>query len=303
MSEPDTTSSGQQETSTPSTAPACPPLPAAWQPFTPRGVAAFSKAGLGRILVLELFVALLGAASLCCLVDLTWFPVIKQAIRNLPASGEIANGRLQWTNSTPVLLASGSRLAIVVDLDETGALGMASDFQIEFGRDKWHVRGLLGALSFPYPKTGTAPFNQTELVPWWGAWSQAILAGLAVFTVTILLVTWAFIASLLTAPAKLITYLANLELAWPGAWKLASAALMPGAFLMTLAVLAYAWSFMDLVQLGFVAIFHLAADLVYLFFGALCLPPKPETIIPKTNPFATEPQEGKSKENNPFSQA
>ncbi len=35
---------------------------AAWEPFTPRGVAAFAGAGFGRLLLVQFIVALLAAA-------------------------------------------------------------------------------------------------------------------------------------------------------------------------------------------------------------------------------------------------
>ena len=65
----------------------------AWEPFTPRGVAAFASAGLGRLLLVQFIVALLAAAAVVWFMDKGCFPVMGAAVQKLPATGEIRSGQ------------------------------------------------------------------------------------------------------------------------------------------------------------------------------------------------------------------
>src|SRR5512137_1455761 len=93
-------------------------LPLAWQPFTLRGVAAFSITGVSRLLLVELFMALLAAAVVCWFLATSWFPVVREGIRQLPATGAIEDGEMKWAGP-PYQLLSERRpfLALLVDLE------------------------------------------------------------------------------------------------------------------------------------------------------------------------------------------
>src|SRR5258708_5871260 len=93
------------------------PLPVAWQPLTPRGVAAFVETSFGRVFLVELFFALLAAASVIWFLHDDWFPTVREAISNLPQRGEIRRGLLNWHEDSPTLLASSRFLSLVVDLE------------------------------------------------------------------------------------------------------------------------------------------------------------------------------------------
>jgi hypothetical protein len=168
------------------------------------------------------------------------------------------------------------------------------------------ISGLLGSVHFPYPKDGVAGFNRRDLVPWWGAWSQAILTCAIAGTAVYLMLVWALLAALYAPAAKTIAYLFNRALSWSGAWRLAGAALMPGAVLLSGAVVLYGWSLVDVVRLGFVAVFHLVVGWVYLFVSTIWLPrAKAAAALPKGNPFsdAAKKDSGNSqdeKDANPF---
>ena len=71
----------------------------AWQPLTVRGVAAFASATLGRLLLVQFIVALLAAGTVVWFLHRAWFPMIGEAIRQLPPQGEIRSGRLDWPGS------------------------------------------------------------------------------------------------------------------------------------------------------------------------------------------------------------
>ena len=148
----------------------------AWQPLTVRGVAAFARASLGRLLLVQFIVALLAAGTVVWFLHKAWFPTIGEAIRRLPPQGEIRSGRLDWQGATPARLAEGRFLAIAVDLDHTGEARSPAHVQVEFGRTDCKVFSLLGYVQGAYPRGWAVAFNRTELGPWWGAWAPAILA-------------------------------------------------------------------------------------------------------------------------------
>src|ERR1051325_2857944 len=106
----------------------------AWQPLTPRGVAAFADAPLRRLLVVQFVFAILAAAAIVWFLTVAWFPAITSAIRQLPERGEIRAGSLDWTAESPQALADNHFLALMVDLDHTGSIRSPAHVQVEFGR-------------------------------------------------------------------------------------------------------------------------------------------------------------------------
>jgi len=257
----------------------------AWEPLTPRGVAAFARAKLGRLLLVQFMVALLVAASVVWFFDDGCFPTISTAIQKLPADGEIRSGKLDWHGDPSKLLAEGKFLAFDVDLAHSGQIHSTSDVQIEFGGDSIRVFSLLpGYSEFFYIPDRGAPFNRTELEPLWGAWEADILF-IAAATVTAgLLASWWALATLYFLPVWLVSFYANRDLNLRASWKLSGAALLPGALLMAAGVLFYDLGFLDLVSLGFVFVAHLALGWIYVFLSQLFLPRIPETAA-KANPF------------------
>src|ERR1017187_811247 len=94
----------------------------AWEPLTPRGVAAFAQARLGRLLLVQFIVAVLTAIAVDCFLDTGCFPTIATAIKQLPDHGEIRATRLNWHGESPELLAEGGFLAFDVDLEHAGQI-------------------------------------------------------------------------------------------------------------------------------------------------------------------------------------
>src|SRR6516162_7860135 len=152
------------------------------EPLTPRGVAAFARAGLSRLLLAQFIVALLAASTVVWFLHSSCFPTVRAAIRQLPASGAIDSGKLDWRGGSPQLLAEGKILAFDVDLKHAGQIHSPADVQIEFGRDSIRIYSLFGYTDFFYVADRTSPFNRTDLEPLWGAWAAEILflAGAAV---------------------------------------------------------------------------------------------------------------------------
>lgn len=268
-------------------------LPIAWQPLTPRGVAAFVETTCGRVVLVELFFALLAAASVVWFLHDDWFPTIREAISHLPSRGEIRQGELKWHEETPTLLAASRFLSFTVDADHTGKEGHEAHVCAEFGRNELRLVSLFGYVPIRYPKNSVIAFNRPELDPWWGAWRPMILAIVALFVIAYLFICWFVLATLYSFVALLIAFFANRKLTWKESWKLSSAALMPGALFLTLAIVAYGMGLIDLIRLGFGFGFHLVIGWAYLGVSPFFLPLHPAVQAQKKNPFGSSAENQK----------
>jgi hypothetical protein len=257
--------------------------PVAWQPLTPRGVAAFGRARLGRLLLAQFVVALLAAGATIWFLHRDWFPAISQAINKLPAEGEIRRGRLEWAGPSHQWLAENRWLALTVDLEHAGNVRSPADVEVEFGRADARIFSLFGFIQVDYPRRDVTPFNQSELVPWWGAWAPPILAMVAAGVVVGLMLSWAALSTLYYLPVWLLALFANKELDLRGAWRLSGAALMPGAFFLIAATAGYGLGVLDLVKLFVAGGVHFIIGWVYLVLGTQGLPRHPEAAA--GNPF------------------
>ncbi|HEX7653378.1 MAG TPA: hypothetical protein VF607_07725 [Verrucomicrobiae bacterium] len=259
----------------------------AWEPVTPHGVAAFARASLERLVVVQSIFALLAAAVVVWLLSAGFFPTVKQAIATLPDQGEITRGQLVFPESaTPPakLLAEGHFLAISLDPDNSHRLRSPAFFQLEFNHDSLVVISLLGELELPYPADQAFYFNRKDLLPAWDAWAPDILGLTAIGLFIGLFVTWWLLASLYFLPVWLVAYFTDRQLNFREAWKLAAAALLPGAMLLTLGLALFGVGGFDLVQLAFAFTMHLIIGWIYLLVSPMFL----DRVVPaeKKNPFA-----------------
>ena len=253
----------------------------AWEPLTPRGLAAFAHAKFSRLLLVQ---SLLVAVSAVWFLDDDYFPTIRASIQSLPDAGKISAGRLDWRGDSPQLLAEGKFLAFDVDPNHSGQINSTADLQIEFGKESVRVFSLLGYAEFSYPPDRFAPFNRTELEPLWGAWAAEILFIAAAATIVSLLSSWWILSTIYFLPVWILGFYTNRDLNFREGWKLSGAALMPGALLMSAGIFLYGFGALDLVQLGFIFSAHFVLGWIYLFVSLLFLPRISEAK-PKSNPF------------------
>jgi hypothetical protein len=258
----------------------------AWQPLTPRGVAAFARASGRRLLLLQLICAMLAAAATVWFLDTAWFPTVRTAIQQLPAQGEIRSGRLNWPGHPARLLAAGGFLALGVDLEHKGETRSPADVQVEFGRNDVRVISLTGYTAFDYPPGWIIAFNRAEVEPWWGAWRPPILWLTAAAVIIGLLAVWTLLATVYSLPAWLVGFYANRDLNLRACWKLAAAAQMPGALLMTAAILCYGFGLLDLVRFAAIGGVHLVIGWVYLLVCPWFAPGLGRAVAAAGNPFA-----------------
>lgn len=260
----------------------------AWEPLTPRGVAAFGCAPLKCLLLVQSIVALAAAVAVVWFLEQNWFPVIRAAIQRLPENGEITGRQLSWGGQTPVQLAANPFLSLAVDLNHSGQLRGDSHLQVEFGRRDFRVSSVLGYEPVDYPEGRSMPFNRGKLEPWWGAYEPVLAVGAGAVTALGLMAVWTLLATLYWAPVRLVTFLANRDLNWRQSWRLAGAILMPGALFFIAAIVAYGLNWIDLVRLGGAAAIHLAAGWVYLFLCPWFLPRVPGAPKRTGNPFGPQ---------------
>ena len=259
-------------------------FPSAWLPLTPRGVAAFARAGLGRLWLVQFIVALLAAGVTVWFVNRAWVPVVRAAIQQLPAQGQIRAGLLEWHGESSCRLAEGHWLAFSVNMNGAGEIRSSAHVQVEFGRDGFSIHSLLGYAEGNYPRGWIIPFNRTQLEPKWNAWKPMLLAGVMGMVLAGLMASWTALATVYLLPVRVMGFFTNRNLDWGASWKLAGAALMPGALFMTAAILVYGLGLMDLVRLVAAFGLHFLMGWLYLLFALIFL--SRDDHAAKGNPFA-----------------
>lgn len=278
----------------------------AWQPLTPRGVAAFAPATFTRLLLAQLAVAALVGLAVIWFVHVEWFPVVREAIRKLPDDSMIQGGALRWPAATPAPLAGNRMLALVVDAEDAGETGRSADVTVVLHKNHVTICSLAGCWQVRYPAGWRVGLNRPELEPWWGAWHWPILALVAVLVMVALLAGWFLLATIYFPVAKLAGFYADRELTWPGSWRLAGAALLPGAFLNMAGLFFYSIHALDLIHLGLIYLLHIVCGWVFIAASPFFLPREPAVVAAALNPFVSPapPQTGPSPKpgtENPFS--
>ena len=261
------------------------PSRAAWQPFTFGGLAAFARAGLGRLLLAELLCAVLVSGSAVWFLRHACSPAIFQAIQQMPESARITDGRLAGFDAT--LVAETKFLAIAVTPETSDQIGQSADIQIQFRPTNVRIGSVFRpdwGWEFQYGKKTALNLSRSTLEPWWGAWHPVLLAATGLAIVALLLGSWAVLALIYTFPAKFIAWFGDRQLSWVGAWRLGSAALLPGALLMGVAILLYDWQVVDLIGLAFFFVAHMLIGWVYLAGGAWACHRQYPNVL-KQNPF------------------
>ena len=259
----------------------------AWQPLTFGGIARFATAPLKRLLFVQVVVALLVAGAVVWFLNIAWFPTVADAIHELPTTGDLRAGRIDWVDNSPRLLAESHFLAFSADKYHTGRIRSPADLHLEVGDRAIRIWSMFGYADFYWPRTEwIIACNRVELEPWWGAWRPPILWLTFGATIVVLLLVWSVLAAVLTVPAFLLAFYANREVRLAGVWKLCGAALMPGALLMILAIVLYGSSVLDLVGFVVAEILHLVMGFVFAL-ASVWFAPTLKGAKPNPNPFVS----------------
>lgn len=248
----------------------------AWQPLTGHGIAAFAGASGSRLLLFQTVLALALALTFSWTGRRIATIPVRSALGGLPDElAGISGGRLQWPGTDPVLLAQGPHLALVVDPNATGDLGLNSDIQLELRERSLTFRGVLGQTPFSYPDGLEIPLDRTGAAATWGAWQLPLLVFLTAAGFTCVLATWWILAALYSFPAWALAWVIRRPIRWTASWRLCCAALLPAALLPGAGLLLYATLWIRLPGLIGIWLLHFPAGWAWLIWGIISLPPGP----------------------------
>jgi hypothetical protein len=256
-----------------------------WQPITFGGVASFARASLGRLLIVQFIVALLLAGSASCFLAAAWFPVVQKAIARLPEKGTIRRGQLDWPGPSPCSLAEATFLSIVVDVANSQPTGQSADVQVELHRGGFKIRSLFGNLAILYPKDWTIALNRAEVEPRWGAWRPFLLVGIGAGVGIGVMAIWLVLAMVYSLPLRLLTFYCDRDVSWLGCWRMAGAAQLPGALLMSGGILLYGFNRLNLIGLFFAWLLHVVIAWIYVGIAPARLPRLTGSLRRRDNPF------------------
>jgi hypothetical protein len=258
-------------------------LPAAWQPFTFRGVAAFAFTSYNRLFWIQVFFAAVCATATVWALSHAWTPVIRSAVRNLPDEAPARAEQLIYPASAEPVLAETRHLAILLKVEEGGAA--ASDVRIEFRPSSLRVCSLFGCLVRSYAKKQTIYLTRQEANPWWDAWEPILLGIVAVVTALFFLGTWTLLATVVFLFIRLYAYFADRQITMGGSWRLSAAAFLPGSLALILALVLYALGIADLIRFLLAIPGHLLIALLFLALAPRKLDHIPTVLPPSVNPF------------------
>lgn len=259
--------------------------PQAWLPLTPRGVAAFSSASCGRLLLFQALVAVFAAAILVWSLRTAWFPAFETAIGNLPDAGDIRVGLLDWRGPETATLAETHFLAFTVNLSGRDQPRTTSHLQVELRPRTFRIDSLLGTTEQIYPGRSITPLNRPELQARWSAWQLPASALVGIAVVVSLFICWFLLATIYCLPAWLGACFASRDLTLAGSWKLCSAGLLPGALFLCAGIWAYGAGTFDLVKLTLVFAMHFIISWLSIAAAIWALQRNPKAGSPRANPF------------------
>lgn len=264
------------------------------------GVAALARRPARWLVVWQLSTATLITAVILWSVEMTWWRALRRAADQLPDRAEITGGTLRWTEPRPRILYQDPFVSWVIDPGGRREAGLASDITISLESHQLSVRSLLGRTTFAYPTDHRLEFGRLAVSGWLDAWEAPIRGGLAVVVFGGLLVLWNGLALVHGLVAWLAGRLLNRELGGWSAVRLAGAALLPGAVLMSAAIAFYANHQLSLVGLLIVIPGHLVVGWVFTAGGVLRVP---AAGPPGVNPFQPVPplaSPARAESGNPF---
>jgi hypothetical protein len=238
------------------------------------------------LLVVELLAAVVVSASVVWFMHRSYSPVILQAVDKIPETARIVRGRLEGVPSS--LIFESKFLAIAVTPDSDHEIGQGADLQIQFRQTDFCLNSVFRSdwgLEFDYGTETSLDLGRSRLEPWWGAWQPVVWTAIGVALVPALLLLWALVAAVYMVPAWALAWFGDRSLSWTGAWRLCSAALMPGSLLLASAILSYGWRALDLLGLSLFYLAHLIMGWVYLV-GGVRATPRLFAETSKQNPFS-----------------
>ena len=270
---------------TPNPTPAERKPPVAWQPFTPRGIAAFASVPAGRLFAVQLVLAAISSLVVLWFLATAWFPVVRGAIETLPDTGALQARQLTSPYDSPEPLAMNRFFAAVLDTRNRVTATVAADVVVECRAREFRVCSLFGCYISPYPASWQVEFNRTGLLALWEAWRPHLLWMAAAATVAWLMIVWTLLAMIYAPAVKCVALVREREASLAACWRLAGAALMPGALLALASIVLYGLGALDLIEFLVLAGLHVLVAWVFLFLPVKHLPLRAGAVVKGKNPF------------------
>jgi hypothetical protein len=265
-------------------------------------VAAFSRARSGRLLLVQGIVLLLYAGAVFWFLNTVWFPIIRDAIGQLPETGQMENQQLVSTRISTEPLVPSRFVAFLINAHETGASQRVADLQVEFRTRRVVVCSFLGCRSVYYVAGWRMPLNRPELESWWQAWEPVIyIIGVGAATLLVF-VSWLLLATLYCPFVRLYAFLKDRDVTLLGSWKLASAALLPGSLLVSTALVLYGLGTIGVIRFFCLWVLHFVLGWVFAAVSTTRLPSTADALPEASqNPFGDGEEKEKARPDpNPF---
>jgi hypothetical protein len=157
--------------------------------------------------------------------------------------------------------------------------------QLELRRSGFKIKSLLGNLALPYPKDIVIALNRAEVESRWGAWRPFLLVGFAVCVVIGVMAIWLVLATAYSLPLRLLTFYSDRDVGWLGCWRMAGAAQLPGALLISGGILLYNFNRLNLIGLLFAWLLHVVIAWIYIGIAPARLPRLAGSLRRRDNPF------------------
>ena len=228
-----------------------------------------------RLFLAQAAVALLFAACAVWFLGHCYAPVITEEIQKMPKAPSLTGGRLAGIPGVQV--SETKFLSIAITADEDAELDQSADLQIALRRDHVDISSILssalGSLEFGYGEAVRPGFKPDP--------SGAVVGRLAAGCFGRGGSGGGGLADGWSGPcwrgftrpaAKLAAWFFDRQLSWPGAWRLACAALLPGAVLLALGLVLYGLQMVDVFGLGYFATVHFLVGWVYLLAAPVFAP-------------------------------
>lgn len=271
-------------------------------PTTFGGVAAVAHSPAWRLLAWQAAVALLAAVVIQAGLASTWGRSLTLASAALPERGEILDGTLQWpAGNLPVILHRGPFLGLAVQPAGAESVPLTADVTLTLQARHLVVGSLLGRRVVAYPSPGRIPLDRYGFTGLLEAWWTPVLIGGGVVIFAGLFLVWRVLALVCGAVVWIPGLLGGRPLPFGVVYRLAGAALLPGAMLMIAAFALYATRQVDLLGLLVAMPAHLVLGGVFLLGGWR----HARRLQDAPNPFANPPRPrnsdgGPGDSDNPF---
>lgn len=249
-----------------------PPPPAVRQPFTWRGLAALAVQPAGRFAAWCLVTAALLGGAAGRFYAVAWQPALDAAVHQLPASGEIRDGRLNWPTNTVTELARTRHLALRVNPPAAPVTGQAADVEVELLGGDLTVQSLFGYWAVRYPRGWVIALNRPEVEPLWLTWRPYLPVLVGAGAALGALGLW-FVLGLVAAPVlRVWTAVLRRDVTLGGCWRLSVGALLPGGWIVAGGLVLYAAHGFRLLDWLVAFVLGHGVDLVLWLGAPWCLP-------------------------------